>query len=80
MSQAFVVDAETEALIGAEVDAGRFASAAEMIKVAVRSLVDNGELGSAEIRRLCDEGRATGIAGTVDEVFDRVEARLRAGS
>lgn len=78
MSQTLVLDRDTEALIEEEVVSGRFPDAAAMVKAAVQAFVDQAELSAAEIRRLCDEGDASGDAGTADEVFDRIEAGLRA--
>lgn len=80
MSEAIPLDPETQSLIDAEVRSGGFLDAADVLRAAMRAFVDDSELAAADVRRLCDEGEASGIAGTADEVFARVQARLSARS
>lgn len=75
MPQAIHLDDETEALIASEVAAGQAKDAADFVKRAVRGFIDDREIEA--FRLGLDRSRAS-IAGTGDEVLDRIEARIRA--
>jgi antitoxin ParD1/3/4 len=71
-----------EAFIDAEVQGGRYNNASEVVRDALRLLEDQEklrELRLAELRRLSEAGRASGLsAGDGESVLDRLEHKYRA--
>ena len=76
--------AELEQLIQSRVQSGRYGSASDVVREALRLLEQRDEelaLRKEEIRKKIDEGWDAARRGEVvdgDEVFDRVDAQLRA--
>ncbi len=74
MTQAIQLDPETEALIASEIAAGHANNAAEFVRRAVWSLVDDLQLEG--FRLSLERSRHSGFVGTGDEVLDRIEASI----
>lgn len=75
---------ELEELVHAKVRTGRYNSASEVVREALRLMEDRDQMKAAqrdEIRRKIDEGWASAFAGRLhdgDDVFAELEARLDA--
>ena len=82
MPRSFALGDRFEAFIDAQVEGGRYNNASEVVRDALRLLEDQEklrELKLAELRRLAEEGRATGLSAEDGEaVLDRLEAKYRA--
>jgi len=82
MPRSFALGDRFEAFINAQVQGGRYNNASEVVRDALRLLEDQEklrELRLAELRRLAEEGRASGLSAEDGEaVLDRLEAKYRA--
>jgi len=82
MPRSFALGHGFEAFIDAQVREGRYNNASEVVRDALRLLEDQEklrELRLAELRRLAEEGRASGLSAEDGEaVLDRLEAKYRA--
>jgi antitoxin ParD1/3/4 len=82
MPRSFALGTHFEAFIDAQVKDGRYNSASEVVRDALRLLEDEEKLRAlrlAELSRLADEGRASGLSNEDGEaVLDRLEAKYRA--
>jgi len=82
MPRSFALGDRFEAFIDAQVEGGRYNNASEVVRDALRLLEDQEklrELRLAELRRLAEEGRASGLSVEEGEaVLDRLEAKYRA--
>ena len=82
MPRSFALGDRFEAFIDAQIQDGRYSNASEVVRDALRLLEDQEklrELRLAELRRLSEEGRASGLSTEDgDVVLDRLEAKYRA--
>lgn len=82
MPRSFALGERFEAFIDAQIQGGRYNNASEVVRDALRLLEDQEklrELRLAELRRLAEEGRASGLSAEDGEaVLDRLEAKYRA--
>jgi antitoxin ParD1/3/4 len=82
MPRSFALGAHFEAFIDAQVKDGRYNNASEVVRDALRLLEDEEKLRAlrlAELRRLAEEGRASGLSNEDGEAaLDRLEAKYRA--
>jgi antitoxin ParD1/3/4 len=82
MPRSFALGAHFDAFIDAQVKEGRYNNASEVVRDALRLLEDEEKLRVlrlAELRRLAEEGRASGLStDDGDAVLDRLEAKYRA--
>jgi putative addiction module CopG family antidote len=81
MPRSVILDDELADLIEAQVSCGHYASPSEMVAAGLRTLFEREEalLGHSpgDLRRLVEEGRASGISEEDPEAFfDRLEARF----
>jgi antitoxin ParD1/3/4 len=79
MPRSYALGERFEAFIDAQVKGGRYNNASEVVREALRLLEDHEklrELRNAEVRRLVEEGRASGFSDA-NTVFDRLEAKYR---
>jgi len=75
--------AEMAGLMRRAVASGEYASSSEVVRDALRawsSRRDSRDEAIAEIRRLWDEGVASGSPVPSDEAFERIRARIEAVS
>lgn len=81
MPRSFALGERFEAFIDAQVQGGRYNNASEVVRDALRLLEDQEklrELSLAELGRLSEEGRASGLSAEDGEaVLDRLEAKYR---
>jgi antitoxin ParD1/3/4 len=82
MPRSFALGDRFEAFIDAQIQGGRYNNASEVVRDALRLLEDRENLRSlrfAELERLSEEGRASGLSGQDGETaLDRLEAKYRA--
>jgi antitoxin ParD1/3/4 len=82
MPRSYALGERFEAFIDAQVKGGRYNNASEVVREALRLLEDHEklrELRTAELRRLVEEGRASGMSPEDGfAVLDRLEAKYRA--
>ena len=81
MPRSYALGDRFEAFIDAQVRDGRYNNASEVVRDALRLLEDQEklrELRLAELRRLSEEGRASGLSESDGEsVLDRLETKYR---
>lgn len=84
MPRSFALGPRFEAFIDLQVQGGRYNNASEVVRDALRLLEDQArqrEMQVAELRRLAEVGRASGVSGEDgDAVLDRLEAKYAAMS
>jgi antitoxin ParD1/3/4 len=82
MPSSYTLGARFEAFIKGLVENGRYNNASEVVRDGLRLLEDREkerEIKVAELRRLAEEGRLSGLSEEDGEaVLDRVEAKYRA--
>ena len=82
MPRSFALRDRFEASIDAQLQGGRYNNASEVVRDALRLLEDQEKLRGlrlAELRRLAEEGRASGLSADDGEaVLDRLDAKYRA--
>ncbi len=82
MPRSYALGDHFEAFIDAQVKGGRYNNASEVVRDALRLLEDQErlrELRYAELRRLAEEGRESGLSEEDGEaVLDRLDAKYRA--
>ena len=82
MPRSFALGERFEKFIDGQVRSGRYNNASEVVRDALRLLEDAGKLRDLqyeELRRLVEEGRASGLSGEDGEaVLDRLQAKYRA--
>lgn len=71
-----------ESFIRAQIDSGRYNNVSEVIRAGLRLLEDQQQetLRLEELRSAMAMGLTSGAAGSADDVFDRLEAKYRAGA
>jgi len=83
MPSSYSLGSQFETFVREQVETGRYQSASEVIRAGLRLLQDQEELRArrlGELDRLLDEGVESARKGPLvaaDEVFDRLEKRLR---
>lgn len=82
MPSSYILGEHFESFIRRLVESGRYGSASEVVRDGLRLLEDEErlrELRVAEIRKLVEEGRRSGLAEEDPEAFfDRLEAKYAA--
>ena len=82
MTSSYSLGARFEAFVKGLVESGRYDNASEVVRDGLRLLEDRErlrEIKVAELRRLAEEGRLSGLSVEDGEaVFDRLEAKYRA--
>ncbi|MEY3788344.1 MAG: hypothetical protein RLZ75_2551 [Pseudomonadota bacterium] len=80
MPSSYVIGDHFEKFIRAQVEAGRYASASEVIRDSLRLLENRERLRQIEIeeyREKVKEGMTSGQGIAADAVFDRLEAKYQ---
>jgi antitoxin ParD1/3/4 len=82
MPSSYTLGARFETLVKQLVESGRYNNASEVVRDGLRLLEDREKLREiklAELRRLAEEGRLSGLSDDDGEaVLDRLEAKYRA--
>jgi len=82
MPSSYTLGARFESFVKELVESGRYNNASEVVRDALRLLEDREQLREAriaELRRLAEEGRLSGLSDDEGEtVLDRLEAKYRA--
>ncbi len=82
MPSSYTLGARFESFVKELVESGRYNNASEVVRDALRLLEDREQLREAriaELRRLAEEGRLSGLSDADGEtVLDRLEAKYRA--
>ncbi|MGA9893203.1 MAG: type II toxin-antitoxin system ParD family antitoxin [Xanthobacteraceae bacterium] len=78
MPRSFALGENFEEFIDARVTGGRYNNASEVVRDALRLLEDQDRQRQLELRRLLDQGRASGLSDEPGEaVLDRLETKYR---
>lgn len=80
MPASFAVGTHFEDFIRRQIESGRYSSASEVVRDALRLLEEHEELREAQIGKLRQQlqtGRESGPGIPADEVFDRLDAKYR---
>jgi antitoxin ParD1/3/4 len=78
MPSSYAVGKHFEGFIKRQIDSGRYSSASEVIRDALRLLEEREELHEAQIHNLrqqIQEGRESGPGIPAERIFDRLEAK-----
>lgn len=78
MPSSYAIGKHFENFIRQQIESGRYSSASEIIRDALRLLEERKELKEIQIRSLrqqLQEGRESGPGISADEVFDRLETK-----
>jgi antitoxin ParD1/3/4 len=82
MPSSYTLGARFQAFVKGLVESGRYNNASEVVRDGLRLLEDREklrEIKMAELRRLAEEGRLSGLSDEDGEaVLDRLEAKYRA--
>jgi antitoxin ParD1/3/4 len=78
MPRSFALGDHFEEFIDAQVTGGRYNNASEVVRDALRLLEDQERQRQLELRRLLDQGQASGVSDEPGEAaLDRLEAKYR---
>lgn len=80
MPSSYAVGRHFESFIKQQIESGRYSSASEVIRDALRLLEEREELRKAQIeslRRQLQEGRQSGPGIPADRVFERLEGKYQ---
>jgi antitoxin ParD1/3/4 len=78
MPRSFALGEHFEQFIDAQVTGGRYNNASEVVRDALRLLEDQERQRQLELRRLLEQGRASGLSDELGEaVLDRLETKYR---
>ena len=80
MPSSYAVGKHFEGFIKQQVESGRYRSASEVIRDALRLLEEREELRETQMRNLrqqVQEGKESGPGIPADKIFDRLEAKYR---
>jgi antitoxin ParD1/3/4 len=78
MPRSFALGEHFETFIDAQITGGRYNNASEVVRDALRLLEDRERQRQLELRRLIDQGRASGLSDVPGEaVLDRLETKYR---
>jgi len=78
MPSSYAIGSHFERLIKQKVESGRYSSASEVIRDALRLFEEHEELRATQIKNLrqqIQEGRESGTGIPADKVFNRLEAK-----
>ncbi len=78
MPSSYAIGSHFESFIKQKVESGRYSSASEVVRDALRLFEEHEELRATQIknlRRQLQEGRDSGPDIPADRVFDRLEAK-----
>jgi len=78
MPSSYAIGRHFESFIRQKIESGRYSSASEVIRDALRLLEEQEELRETQIKTLrqqIQEGRESGPGIPADEVFDRLEEK-----
>lgn len=74
----FILGDHFDAFVAAQIEAGRYANATDVIRSGLR-LLEERETRLAALRRALLDGEASGVAGPLDLAEIKLEARRDAG-
>ena len=80
MPSSYAIGSHFENFIRQQIQSGRYSSASEVIRDALRLLEEHEQLREAQIKNLgqkLQEGRRSGPGIPADKVFDRLEEKYR---
>lgn len=80
MPSSYAIGSHFENFIRRQIESGRYSSASEVIRHALRLLEEREELRETQIknlRRQLQEGRESGRSIPADKVFNRLETKYR---
>jgi antitoxin ParD1/3/4 len=80
MARSFTLGEHFEHFIDAQLKEGRFSNASEIVRAGLRLLEEQAQLHQlrvGDIRRSIEESRRNGATAPADQVFDRIEAKLK---
>ena len=78
MPSSYAIGPHFESFIKQKIESGRYSSASEVIRDALRLFEENEELRATQIKNLrqqLQEGRESGVGIPADQVFDRLETK-----
>jgi antitoxin ParD1/3/4 len=78
MPSSYAIGSHFESLIKQKIESGRYCSASEVVRDALRLFEEHEELRATQIKNLrqqLQEGRESGTDIPADKVFDRIEAK-----
>jgi len=78
MPSSYAIGSHFESLIKQKIESGRYSSASEVVRDALRLFEEHEELRETQIKNLrqqLQEGRESGAGIPADKVFDRLEAK-----
>ena len=78
MPSSYAIGSHFESLIKQKIESGRYSSASEVVRDALRLFEEHEELRETQIKNLrqqLQEGRESGTDIPADKVFDRLEAK-----
>jgi antitoxin ParD1/3/4 len=78
MPSSYAIGAHFERFVRKQIESGRYTSASEVVREALRLLEEREELREAQIKNLraqLQQGIDSGLGISADEVFDRLEAK-----
>jgi antitoxin ParD1/3/4 len=78
MPSSYAIGAHFERFVRKQIESGRYTSASEVVREALRLLEEREKLREAQIKNLraqLQQGIDSGLGISADEVFDRLEAK-----
>ena len=78
MPSSYAIGSHFESLIKQKIESGRYSSASEVVRDALRLFEEHEELRETQIKNLrqqLQEGKESGAGIPADKVFDRLEAK-----
>ena len=78
MPSSYAIGSHFERLIKQKIESGRYSSASEVVRDALRLFEEHEELRATQIKNLrqqIQEGRESGTGIPADKVFNRLEAK-----
>lgn len=78
MPSSYAIGSHFESLVKQEVESGRYSSASEVVRDALRLFEEHEELRATQIKNLrqqLQEGKESGAGIPADKLFDRLESK-----
>jgi antitoxin ParD1/3/4 len=78
MSSSYAIGSHFENLVKQKIESGRYSSASEVVRHALRLFEEHEELRATQIKNLCQqlqEGKESGAGVPADRLFDRLESK-----